>query len=88
MDHGPEVLLQGERMKKTKTLDKCVEDLEEYVAFTKPILPADWGHREHDIRNETLEEIASAISAMPFGDTSASFAAWIRQQKSGPGRSS
>ena len=64
------------------------KDLNEYVEFMKPRLPADWGHREHDIRNETLEEIASAISAMPFGDTAASFATWIRQQKSGPGRGS
>lgn len=34
-----------------------------------------------DIRNATLEEIATKIGKMPFGDTAASFAVWIREQK-------
>ena len=34
-----------------------------------------------DIRNATLDEIASKIALMPFGDTAASFAVWIREQK-------
>lgn len=33
------------------------------------------------IRNATLDEIADKISKMPFGDTAASFAVWIREQK-------
>ena len=32
-------------------------------------------------RNATLDEIATKIEAMPFGDTAASFAVWIREQK-------
>jgi hypothetical protein len=34
-----------------------------------------------DERNATLEEIADKIGKMPFGDTAASFAVWIREQK-------
>ena len=33
------------------------------------------------VRNATLDEIASKIALMPFGDTAASFAVWIREQK-------
>lgn len=36
-----------------------------------------------DSRNATLDEIANKIAAMPFGDTAASFAVWIREQKHG-----
>ena len=31
--------------------------------------------------NDKLDEIAGKIAAMPFGDTAASFAVWIREQK-------
>ena len=34
-----------------------------------------------DARNDTLDEIANKIAAMPFGDTAASFAVWVRDQK-------
>ena len=34
-----------------------------------------------DERNATLDEIAAKIEAMLFGDTAASFAVWIREQK-------
>ena len=52
----------------------------------KPELPADWTHLEHDVRNETLEEIASALYALPLGSVSiADLVDWIRAQKSGPG---
>ena len=40
-----------------------------------------WTEYEHGIRNATLDEIAKKIAAMPFGDTAASFAVWIREQK-------
>lgn len=36
---------------------------------------------QQNIRNATLDEIADKIAAMPFGDTAASFAVWIREQK-------
>jgi hypothetical protein len=32
-------------------------------------------------QNQKLDEIANRIAAMPFGDTAASFAVWIREQK-------
>jgi hypothetical protein len=32
-------------------------------------------------RNATLDEIATKIDQMPFGDTAASFAVWIREQR-------
>ena len=32
-------------------------------------------------QNEKLDEIAIKIEAMPFGDTAASFAVWIKEQK-------
>jgi len=34
-----------------------------------------------DERNDTLDEVAKKIEAMPFGDTAASFAVWIKEQK-------
>ena len=40
-----------------------------------------WTEYEHGIRNATLDEIATKIGQMPFGDTAASFAVWIREQK-------
>jgi hypothetical protein len=40
-----------------------------------------WTEYEHSIRNATLDEIADKIGKMPFGDTAASFAVWIREQK-------
>ena len=43
--------------------------------------PAPVQSNERDIRNATLDEIASKIALMPFGDTAASFAVWIREQK-------
>ena len=36
---------------------------------------------QRDTRNQTLDEIADKIALMPFGDTAASFAVWIREQK-------
>ncbi len=43
--------------------------------------PSHWTEYERDIRNATLDEIAAKIAAMPFGDTAASFAVWIKEQK-------
>ena len=40
-----------------------------------------WTEYEHFIRNATLDEIADKIGKMPFGDTAASFAVWIREQR-------
>ena len=35
----------------------------------------------HDIRNQTLEEVAQEFDKMPFSDTSASFAIFVRNMK-------
>jgi len=35
----------------------------------------------HHARNQTLDEIANKIAAMPFGDTAASMSIWVRDQK-------
>ena len=41
--------------------------------------------REHNyqntIRNQTLEEVAKEFDRMPFGDTSQSFATYVRMMK-------
>ena len=47
-----------------------VEDLTAFAALVRA-----------DERNATLDEIADKIGKMPFGDTAASFAVWIREQK-------
>lgn len=40
-----------------------------------------WQRAVQATRNQTLDEIATKIALMPFGDTAASFAVWIREQK-------
>ena len=35
----------------------------------------------NSIRNNTLEEVAQEFDKMPFGDTSASFAVYVRNMK-------
>jgi hypothetical protein len=36
---------------------------------------------DNKMRNDTLEELARDFEAMPFGDTAASFAAYVRSLK-------
>ena len=36
---------------------------------------------ENSVRNDTLEEVAQAFERMPFGDTAASFARYVRDMK-------
>jgi len=36
---------------------------------------------ERDMRNRTLEEVAKEFDKMPFGDTAASFARYVRDMK-------
>ncbi len=56
----------------TRAFAECwLEDLERFAELVRA-----------DERNATLDEIAKKIEAMPFGDTAASFAVWIREQKS------
>jgi hypothetical protein len=62
--------------------------------WANPEIPADDAAKlvlaaiDHNIKvmvdkavNDKLDEIATKIAAMPFGDTAASFAVWIREQK-------
>ena len=62
---------------KTPELDKAFD--EEYIkyrdAFPKEkfVVPVD--------RNEVLEEVAKEFDKMPFGDTAASFAIFVRNMK-------
>ena len=56
-----------------QALDKKAENARE--------LGLDYEPAQRDIRNQTLDEIADKIGKMPFGDTAASFAVWIREQK-------
>lgn len=37
---------------------------------------------EKSVRDDTLEEVAQAFERMPFGDTAASFAIFVRGMKS------
>ena len=41
---------------------------------------ADYNY-EREMRNRTLEEVAKEFDKMPFGDTSASFAIFVREMK-------
>ena len=46
------------------------------------LMSAEALERSHTLtRNATLDEIADKVGKMPFGDTAASFAVWIREQK-------
>ena len=62
--------------------------------WANPDIPADEAANlvlaaiDHNIKvlvdkavNDKLDEIATKIEAMPFGDTAASFAVWIQEQK-------
>ena len=56
------------------------DDIQEYVAASG------WRKRQvnevyEKIRNDTLEEVAAKFDTMPFGDTSASFAVFVREMK-------
>jgi cytochrome c553 len=54
------------------------DDIQEYTSG--------WRKRQinevaEKIRNDALEEVAAKFDAMPFGDTSASFAVFVREMK-------
>ena len=70
----------------TTTKSRLILDtIEEHSHITKADLPGDWTWLEHDVRNETLEEIACVIALLPLaGDTAETIAEWIRQQKAKP----
>lgn len=72
----------------TEFVPKTTQRWTEFNEATKRnIEHAEWYLSTHpkpaqqNIRNATLDEIADKIAAMPFGDTAASFAVWIKEQK-------
>ena len=66
---------------KTPELDKAFD--EEYAKY-KALFPKEYDaqslSRMQD-RNEVLEEVAKEFDKMPFGDTAASFARYVRDMK-------
>jgi hypothetical protein len=56
------------------------DDIQDYVSTRQKAMA-----REHDyernLRNATLEEVAKEFDKMPFGDTAASFAIFVRNMK-------
>ena len=56
------------------------DDIQDYVSTRQKAMA-----REHDyeriLRNATLEEVAKEFDKMPFGDTAASFAVFVRNMK-------
>jgi hypothetical protein len=69
----------------TKKSRLILDTIEQYPHLTKADLPGDWTWLEHDVRNETLEEIACVIGSLPLeGDLAVTIAEWIRQQKAKP----
>jgi predicted ATP-binding protein involved in virulence len=58
------------------------DDTQDYVSSRQTAMNKEYNYKRN-IRNETLEEVAQAFDAMKnFGDTSASFAVYIRSMKS------
>ena len=65
----------------TPELDKAFD--EEYAKY-KALFPKEYDGKalaRMQDRNETLEEVAREFEKMPFGDTSASFAIFVRNMK-------
>lgn len=66
---------------KKKSISEMLDDYSDSLTVD---LPVNWTHREHDVRNDTLEEVAVALCALPIKSRLlALFAAWVRAQKSG-----
>lgn len=66
---------------KTPELDKAFD--EEYANY-KALFPKEYDARSlsrMQDRNEVLEEVAKEFEKMPFGDTAASFARYVRDMK-------
>ena len=54
------------------------DDTQDYVSATGAAFARKF---RQIVRNETLEEVAREFEKMPFGDTSASFAIYVRSMK-------
>lgn len=56
------------------------DDTQDYVSSRQTAMNKEYNYKRN-IRNETLEEVALEFEKMPFGDTSASFAVFVRSMK-------
>jgi hypothetical protein len=56
------------------------DDTQDYVSSRQTAMNKEYNYKRN-IRNETLEEVAREFEKMPFGDTSASFAVYVRSMK-------
>ena len=56
------------------------DDIQDYVGSRQKALEKEYNY-ERNIRNQTIEEVAKEFDKMPFGDTSASFAIFVRNMK-------
>ena len=71
----------------TKEEDEAFNDVEKHSNLGKQILKDMGQPYYYDVfvsvsqRNAVLEEVAKEFERMPFGDTSASFAAFVRNMK-------
>jgi hypothetical protein len=82
-------ITQGEKMTDwTQEEDEAFNEVEKQSNLGKQILRNIEGQPYHyDIfvsvsqRNEVLEEVAKEFDKMPFGDTAASFACYVRSMK-------
>lgn len=54
------------------------DDIQDYVAARERMFEKTF---HQVVRNETLEEVAREFDKMPFGDTAASFAIFVRNMK-------
>lgn len=56
------------------------DDIQDYVSSRNKAMEKEYNY-ERNIRNQTLEEVAKKFDEMPFGDTAASFAVYVRNMK-------
>ena len=62
--------------------DEAFDELEKSLGWRKrQIVQRQLTAEENILRNETLEEVAVEFDKMPFGDTAASFAVYVRGLK-------
>jgi len=56
------------------------DDIQDYVSSRQRAMESEYNYAKN-IRNQTIEEVARSIEKLPFGDTAASFAIFIREMK-------
>ena len=62
--------------------DEAFDEMEKALGWRKrQIVQRQLSVEENMVRNEALEEVAKEFDKMPFGDTAASFAVYVRSMK-------